>query len=77
MIRAIKIHGLKIYYKSVCVLTNLVKSNILIRHKIFLGTLLLSLTVISCNVKQNETSCHKATRKIDSVKEDSTQNKVK
>ena len=28
-------------------------------------------------VKQNETSCHKATRKIDSVKEDSTQNKVK
>ncbi len=54
----IKIRLLKIYYAPVCFLTDFIKGHQLKKHKIFIGTLILTLTLSSCHVKKRQPTCH-------------------
>ncbi len=59
IIGQLKIFVLRGYYGVICFLTDLVKSRLLMKHKLLTGTLLLTLMVSSCHVLKPHHTCHK------------------
>ena len=73
--RKIKISFIKLYYNFICLLSDKIKINQLLKHKLMLGTFLLSLTLNSCGIfhskRSQNISCHRF------VKTTSLNNKTK
>ena len=77
--RRIKIFFIKLYYYFICLLTDKIRINLLLKPKLLLGAFILSLTLNSCSIfrkksKSTYHSCHFACNPNNKNRVDKTSN---